>query len=253
MIKLNFKLSLLFLSTTFYAQINRVDYFVLTKNTIDTTNVRTFLLFNKNESIFIWNSIVNSENNEIKKGQGDEVKFTKTLNDTIGLRVLNLFASDSLKIIDKIFQDKFKFNEEKIIQWDIFNEFKFIGGYKCLKATTFFRGRKYLVWFTEEIPIPSGPWKLNGLPGLILEAVDESNEVSFKLKSIKATSLKSISNLYDCFQCESITLRRFIEKKDNYHKENHKKIISKLPRGTSADVLNFSTRNGIENIFEWEK
>ena len=76
MIKLNFILSLLFLSTTFYAQINRVDYFVLTKNTIDTTNVRTFLLFNKNESIFIWNSIVNSENNEIKKGQGDEVKFT---------------------------------------------------------------------------------------------------------------------------------------------------------------------------------
>lgn len=253
MIKLNFIFSFLFFCATFHAQVNRVDYYVLTKNTIDTTNVRTFLLFNKNESIFIWNSISNSENNELKKGEDGEVKFTKVLNDTIGLRVHNLFASDSIKIIDKILQVKFKFDEEKSIQWDIFNESKFVGGYKCLKATTFFRGRRYIVWFTEEIPISSGPWKLNGLPGLILEAIDDKNEVSFKLKSIKSTTLKSISNLYDCFQFEKTTLRKFIEKKDNYHKENHKKIISKLPRGTNVEVLNFSTRNGIENIFEWEK
>ena len=107
MIKLKFTFSFLFFCATFYAQVNRVDYYVLTKNTIDTTNVRTFLLFNKNESIFIWNSILNSENNELKKGEEGEVKFTKILNDTIGLRVLNLFASDSLKIIDKILQNKY--------------------------------------------------------------------------------------------------------------------------------------------------
>jgi GLPGLI family protein len=252
MIKLNFIFSILFFSVALQAQINRVDYYVLTKNTIDTTNVRTFLLFNKNESIFIWNSKLNNENNELTKGEDGEVKFTRILNDTIGLRVLNLFSSDSIKIIDKILQDKFKFDEEKSIQWDIINESKFIGGYKCLKATTFFRGRKYFVWFTEEIPISSGPWKLNGLPGLILEAIDEKNEVSFKLKSIKSTTLKSIINLYDCFQFEKTTLRKFIEKKDNYHKENLKEITSKLPRGTNVEALNFSTRNGIEKFFEWE-
>ena len=37
-------------------------------------------------------------------------------------------------------------------------------------ATTHFRGRDWKVWFSEEIPLPLGPWKLGGLPGLILAA-----------------------------------------------------------------------------------
>ena len=43
-------------------------------------------------------------------------------------------------------------------------------GYECHKATTTFRGRTWAVWFTEEIPLNIGPWKLGGLPGLILKA-----------------------------------------------------------------------------------
>lgn len=38
-------------------------------------------------------------------------------------------------------------------------------GFKCKSATAEFRGRKYKVWYTMEIPIPIGPWKLGGLPG----------------------------------------------------------------------------------------
>jgi GLPGLI family protein len=69
--------------------------------------------------------------------------------------------------------------------WTIYsNETRQISKYKCLKAEAFTRGRKYTAWFTPEIPVPVGPWKLYGLPGLILEAVDSTGGVKFLLESI---------------------------------------------------------------------
>lgn len=57
------------------------------------------------------------------------------------------------------------------MDWDIFEDsVQTIIGYECHKAVTKFRGREWAVWYADGIPVSLGPWKLNGLPGIILQA-----------------------------------------------------------------------------------
>lgn len=51
-----------------------------------------------------------------------------------------------------------------------------IMGYNCRKATVEFAGRSYTAWFTPEIPLPFGPYKFGGLPGLILKLEDAERQ-----------------------------------------------------------------------------
>jgi len=57
---------------------------------------------------------------------------------------------------------------------------KEILGYQCQMATTRFKGRQWTVWYTEDIPLDEGPWKLRGLPGLVLSAYDAKRQYVFE-------------------------------------------------------------------------
>lgn len=61
------------------------------------------------------------------------------------------------------------------MDWKTSEEQRSIGGIPCLKAVTQFKGRGYTAWYAPSITIPDGPWKLGGLPGLILEAYDDDD------------------------------------------------------------------------------
>ncbi len=52
-------------------------------------------------------------------------------------------------------------------------------GNHCQLAKTNFKGRTWYAWYAEDIPMQEGPWKLCGLPGLILKAYDENQEYVF--------------------------------------------------------------------------
>ncbi len=57
-------------------------------------------------------------------------------------------------------------------------------GYEVKMATADYLGRKWSVWYTEEIPVPAGPWLLWGAPGLIVHARDSENIFTFKLLNV---------------------------------------------------------------------
>lgn len=83
-------------------------------------------------------------------------------------------------------------------EWEITDSVKTVIGYECFKATAEFRGRKWTAWFTPEIPIQDGPWKLCGLPGLILEAYDTSHDYSFTAEGIRQNGISDVGYMaYD--------------------------------------------------------
>jgi GLPGLI family protein len=75
-----------------------------------------------------------------------------------------------------------------VMKWQISIDTATFGGMHCQKANTHFKGRDYTAWFCPDIPFHGGPWKLLGLPGLILEAYDSKKQVVFKFDGIEDIS-----------------------------------------------------------------
>lgn len=62
---------------------------------------------------------------------------------------------------------------------------KSIAGYVACRAVCDFRGRKFEAWFTKDLPSDIGPWKFEGLPGVILEIYDDAKEFVWTAIDVK--------------------------------------------------------------------
>ena len=91
--------------------------------------------------------------------------------------------------------------------WEITDSTSTIGGYECMLAVSDYRGRRWYAWFTPEIAISEGPWKLCGLPGLILEAHDERNHYRYSAMTIKLNPNRDVEyfNYSDRLKTDRIT------------------------------------------------
>ena len=96
--------------------------------------------------------------------------------------------ANKLSYYGKVSIDKFMYHEEvPHIDWALSDSTKEICGYLCHQATATFRGRNWIAWYCD-IPKSVGPWKLNGLPGLILAAETEDKEHTFSAISVRKSS-----------------------------------------------------------------
>lgn len=94
-------------------------------------------------------------------------------------------------------EDWFRYEEEiPDFGWELTDSVKTILGYECKGARCSFRGRDWTVYYAEDIPVMEGPWKLCGLPGLIMEAQADGDEYSFVCIGIRNNSPRPIT-LYD--------------------------------------------------------
>lgn len=96
-------------------------------------------------------------------------------------------VTDGLLMQDYIYEDTLYAQN-----WVIQDSSKLILGHECQKAVCHYRGHCWTAWFAMDIPITDGPWKLCGLPGLIMEATTEDNSHAFKLLGMEKVSKEPI-------------------------------------------------------------
>ncbi|WP_343686733.1 GLPGLI family protein [Chryseobacterium gleum] len=83
------------------------------------------------------------------------------------------------------------YKEPTIKNWKLVDESKVISTIMCKKAEVTFKGRNWIAWYAPEIPLPYGPYKFSGLPGLIVKITDDKGDFDFELiKSVPTSKLK---------------------------------------------------------------
>lgn len=84
---------------------------------------------------------------------------------------------------------KYQYEEDcPKLSWTLLEGDTIISGYQCFKASTSLFGRDYIAWYCPEISMPYGPYKFNGLPGLVLRVTDTQGHHDFVLNGIKSVS-----------------------------------------------------------------
>lgn len=229
--------------------------------------LKATLFFNQYESYFVWDNANKIEGKTTT--QEDLIDENK-----IKLKVRKTIASDTIPTINykNLKKNELKTRtrwldgityviDEKVpsLKWKILKEEKKMSNFICRKATTNFRGRTYTAWFTMEIPVSGGPWKLQGLPGMIIEAYDETREIWFGAKEISYPSSyqKVTPSILEGPKVISIEEYAFMQ--ENFaetlfdKKEFSKKMMAKMPRGATLKVDVKTSSSFIEKEFEFQK
>lgn len=147
-----------------------------------------YMVFNNNESYYVYAKDSLDSNTKFKtfyqnEGSDDKYAFGGKLTSKFGRQVYHNRKKDSLYWCQ--WRGYYVAEKTPGINWQLKKDTKKIGAFTAYKATGKFRGRMYTAWYVLEVPLPYGPWKLQGLPGLIVEAYDEYNEMYLYFKSLE--------------------------------------------------------------------
>lgn len=104
----------------------------------------------------------------------------------IRYRIFKNYPLGKLTCLDHTLDGTFKYEEAlDFFNWQLTGDTATISGYNAQKALCSFGGREWIAWFSPELPFNDGPFKFNGLPGLIVKIFDTQMHYEFELVSIE--------------------------------------------------------------------
>lgn len=109
------------------------------------------------------------------EGSNKDYQFGEWVARKYNLFVLYVgYPEGEVSVFDKITPNRYFYSEPlPDFQWELTDDTLTVGGYLCQKAVGKYGGRTWTAWYSEEVSAPYGPWKLRGLPGMILKAEDK--------------------------------------------------------------------------------
>ncbi|HMU06556.1 MAG TPA: GLPGLI family protein [Kaistella sp.] len=209
-------LTLFFLATFFALNAqetaNRFFYelnFKPKKDSVKTEKVMMILDITKDKSIYrdytmvAQDSIVKVQVEEMQKaGVFKDISKSMTM-PKFSEKIYKFYPDMKVQYAERISSGftpmNIGYSEDLKFDWKISNEKQKIGSYNAQKATTDFGGRKWIAWFTTDIPLQDGPYKFHGLPGLIVKIEDDAKNYSWELKGNK-----KVNNFSEITYLESI-------------------------------------------------
>ncbi|WP_439553474.1 GLPGLI family protein [Flavobacterium macrobrachii] len=231
-------LTLLLLNLNVFSQNVEIDYSVSenTNDAILSTSTTYKLAINKNQSVYFNNndSIKQFKHQNLifdveKIGELTQVKLSDNHYAYIKQDFYYKNYEKDTLIYNEIILNKKIFVGEKVnlFNWEIKPKSDTIVlDFKCQKAIAKFRGRIYEATFSNEIAPYGGPWKFDGLPGLIIAVRSLDNYFVIEpIKIIKdSKSVNQIKNIYETEKIISWNLYR--KTYENKLKEQLKKLKS---------------------------
>ncbi len=143
-------------------------------------------------------------------------------------QIFKNYPKGKLTFTDHIPSDTFKFEENlDIFHWNLTDDTAINCGYKTQKATCYFGGRSWSAWFSPDLPYNDGPYKFNGLPGLIVKVYDNRNHYVFNLLSINKPETGVMIDIQDQEYIET-TKQGFFRAEDSFREDivNRAKEVS---------------------------
>jgi GLPGLI family protein len=161
----------------------KAEYIVelkLDKNSdLGSRRFSSVLLFNQNETFYYENS-----ETEIQE-TSDGLSVFMNLSGKEKHSVYKNYVQNEMISSESILTKHFRvYDSIPQIKWELLSGRKQIADLECRKATGHFRGRDYNAWYFPDVPLRIGPWKLGGLPGIIMEINDTEKEVSFTITAL---------------------------------------------------------------------
>ncbi len=229
---------LLLLSIGFSAQNHRFVYeYTFVKDSLErdkTTTENMTLDITKNGSkyysyeVFASDSIMHAD---IEK----QIKMASSGSSNMTIKSSSSFSKGSIRtVIDKKYPDygvsqtekmgmnSYNVEDDRKLVWKILPETMKIGEFNTQKATTEMYGRKWIAWFSTELPFQDGPYKFHGLPGLIVKVEDVTKSHIIELKGVKKLPNDfALPEKKDMFSGNTITLnypkfkKVFVENRNN--------------------------------------
>lgn len=162
-------------------------------------------------------------------------KYNLKVKDLFVPVILKNYPKEKVTVTDEIVPNDFLYEENKNgYNWLLKDDTLTVCGYLCYKSVCSFGGREWTAWYAPEINISDGPWKLYGLPGLILKAEDSTGTHSFEAVAIRQ-STRPIYIAKNKLQIKT-GKEQFIKSK-NLFEEDPEKSLSMSPQIQDITVL----------------